>query len=132
MNSKYLGILVILVAVGIAVWYFGNPKDSGPSESSKFNGSSNQQAPTSPNSDDSSSEDDTPATVEEVPNALVGELLASDDKKKGNLRIRLADSGRIIYLNTSRDFTALIGKQVQASIEGSIDDFRLLDIKEKN
>src|SRR5690606_30800429 len=69
--------------------------------------------------------------IEEVPNALEGELLVSTDRRRGNLMLLLEDSDRIIYLNTSRDFSQLVGKQVSVIIEGSLDDFRLIDIQEK-
>jgi hypothetical protein len=43
----------------------------------------------------------------------------------------LKDSDKVIYLNTSRDFSSLTGKQVIVTIDGSQDDFRLVDIKAK-
>jgi hypothetical protein len=43
----------------------------------------------------------------------------------------LSDSDRIIYLYTSRDYSALLGKNVMVTIDGSLDDFRLVDIKEQ-
>jgi hypothetical protein len=69
--------------------------------------------------------------VQDMPNALEGELKVSTDKRRGNLMLLMNDSDRIIYLNTSRDFSTLIGKQVSVTIEGSLDDFRLVDIKAK-
>jgi hypothetical protein len=70
-------------------------------------------------------------TITDVPNALEGELQVSNDTKRGNLMLLLKDSDKVIYLNTSRDFSSLTGKQVIVTIDGSQDDFRLVDIKAK-
>jgi hypothetical protein len=127
MKSRNLVMVVVLLLIAVAIWYFGNPEDGGPNPENRFKGSDTTQL----GSTVDTSSNNLGQTVEEVPNALVGELMASNDKKKGNLMIKLDGTGRIIYLNTSRDFSSLIGKHVQVSIEGSTDDFRLLDIKEK-
>ncbi|MBX4188232.1 MAG: hypothetical protein KW793_03820 [Candidatus Doudnabacteria bacterium] len=111
--KNILALLVVMLGV-VAFIYFGMGKknDSVEKESSQTKKTDSQQK----------------AEVTEVPNALEGELKQSNDKRRGNLMLLLNDSDRIIYLNTSRDFSPLIGKQVSVSIEGSLDDFRLVDI----
>jgi hypothetical protein len=117
MKLKYIFAVFVLAVVGFGVWYFSKPSVE------PINNQENTLTPQPPGQS-------TGDVVEEVPNALEGELRDSSDKRRGNLMLLLKDSDRIIYLNTSRDFSQLIGKQVSVSIEGSLDDFRLLDIKE--
>jgi hypothetical protein len=120
MKPKYILILLVvaLVACGWLLW----GRDDGETDSSTGGSSNSSQNQQGGNGD---------TAVEEVPNALEGELRVSTDKRRGNLMLLMNDSDRIIYLNTSRDFSALVGKQVSVSIEGSLDDFRLIDIKAK-
>jgi hypothetical protein len=118
MKSKYIIAILVLAAAGYGVWHFSRSK--APSDDVN-----DRMVPPTQQTD---GEGET--IVEEVPNALEGELKESNDKRRGNLMLMLKDSDRIIYLNTSRDFSQFIGKQVSVSIEGSLDDFRLLDIKE--
>lgn len=120
MKPKYLFAIIVLAIIGFAWWYLSKPAEPT---------NNNQQTPVPP-SQQTEQEGDT--IVEEVPNAFEGELRQSTDKRRGNLMLLLKDSDRVIYLNTSRDFSQFIGKQVSVSIEGSLDDFRLLDIKESN
>jgi hypothetical protein len=121
MKPKHIISLIVLVALGAGVWYFGM-KDDEPA-------STNNPTNNTQNSENNSNSSEQPEVVSEVPNGFVGELRVSSDKKRGNLMLMLKDSDRIIYLNTSRDFSSLIGKQVRVTIEGSLDDFRLIDIK---
>lgn len=121
MKSKNIILILILAVVGFAAWAMfnsGNTEEAGKSDT---NSPENTQAVPS--------EGDSEVMVEEVPNGFEGELKASSDKRRGNLMLLLKDSDRIIYLNTSRDYSSLIGKQVKVDIEGSLDDFRLVDIK---
>jgi hypothetical protein len=120
MKPKNIIIALVLLAAAWAIWSFTGKS----ADSQKGNGGPEEQS--TQNSQPSGQEQ-----VQEVPNALEGELKVSNDKKRGNLMLLLANSDRIIYLNTSRDFGSLIGKQVIVSIEGSLDDFALQDIKVK-
>jgi hypothetical protein len=117
MKPKNILLFLVLLGAGLAVWFFVKP--------------SSTKAPANEDTQQSQEQGnkDGDTVVEEIPNALEGELKASNDKRRGNLMLLLKDSDRVIYLNTSRDFSQLIGKQVSVSIEGSLDDFRLLDIK---
>lgn len=55
-----------------------------------------------------------------------GKLQASNNKTKGNLMLKTATS--TIYINTSRDFSDLMGKQVQVTYQGTANSFQLGDI----
>jgi len=126
MKQKFLlPVILIVAAIGV-YWYFGM-KEPGQTQQEQ---SKNQQ-PTKQIQQSQETPEDETTKVEEVPNALEGELKISNDKKRGNYMLLLNDSDRIIYLNTGRDYSDLVGKQVSVAIEGSLDDFRLVDIKVK-
>ena len=59
---------------------------------------------------------------------LSGALLVSDNLDKGNLMLLFGNS--IVYIKTSRDFSDLVDKNVVVSVEGTLDKFVLLEIKE--
>ena len=58
-----------------------------------------------------------------------GMLYASEDKGRGNLK--LTSDNTDIYIRTSRDFSSLIGLSVVVTIEGTLDNFELVDIQPK-
>jgi hypothetical protein len=122
MKAKIFVWLIVLILIIGGVWYFGikekTPESAEQEDKSLIKNNIGQ---------DNTSE----VTTEEIPNSLVGELKVSNDKRRGNLMLLLENSDRIIYLNTSRDFSSLVGEQVIVTIDGSLDDFRLVDIKEK-
>lgn len=62
-------------------------------------------------------------------NYLEGVLHNSEDSNRGNLKLisKLGD----IYLRTSRDFSSLVGFQVLVLINGTHENFELLDIQAK-
>jgi len=66
--------------------------------------------------------------ADENVNTLEGVLWSSDDETKGNLM--LVNNNTTIYIRTSRDFSGLTGKYVIASIDGTRDNFTLLNIEE--
>ena len=66
--------------------------------------------------------------ADENVNTLEGVLWSSDDETKGNLM--LVNNNTTIYIRTSRDFSGLTGKYVIASIDGTQDNFTLLNIEE--
>jgi|SRR3989344_1802081 len=59
---------------------------------------------------------------------LEGTLWRSDDDAKGNLMLVTSDT--TIYIRTSRNFNELVGKNVVASIDGTLENFTLLNIEE--
>lgn len=121
MKSKNILILIILLAAAGVVWFMmsGDSQNTADEENDNNAPQSQEAAPNKSNE----------VIVEEVPNSLEGELKNSSDKRRGNYMLLLQNSDRIIYLNTSRDYSSLVGKSVRADIEGSMDDFRLVDIK---
>lgn len=62
-------------------------------------------------------------------NYLEGVLYKSEDLNRGNFK--LSSSVGDIYLRTSRDFSALIGFQVLVLINGTKDNFKLVDVQSK-
>lgn len=61
-------------------------------------------------------------------NALEGTLWPSDNETKGNLM--LVGKNATVYIRTSRDFSDLVGKYIIASINGTLENFTLLNIEE--
>mgnify|MGYP001567969249 CR=1 FL=1 len=61
-------------------------------------------------------------------NMLEGVLWSSDDDTKGNFM--LVTGNKTIYIKTSRKFNELAGKNVIVSIDGTPDNFTLLNIEE--
>ena len=53
-------------------------------------------------------------------------LMVSNNTTKGNYMITV--SGHTVYLNTSRDYSALVGKPVNVIYTGDINSFSLQDI----
>ncbi len=64
----------------------------------------------------------------ETVDTLEGVLWSSDDEAKGNLI--LVNQYATIYLKTSREFGNLVGKNVIVSVDGTLDNFTLLNIEE--
>ncbi|MDP2933708.1 MAG: hypothetical protein Q8N81_06290, partial [bacterium] len=111
-KNKYLiGViagLVVLAAIIAIVKYSGQKPETSPDN----NATSNKTLP-----------------LEAGKNQLVGELKKTDDIESGNLMLITTD--KKLYLNTTRDFNSLVGKQVVVTIDGDSQNFRLIDIKEK-
>ena len=68
------------------------------------------------------------AIIKKLDNMLEGILWASDNAAKGNLMLVTGDT--TIYINTSRNFNELKGKNVIVTIDGAPDNFTLLNIEE--
>lgn len=66
--------------------------------------------------------------IKKSSNTLEGVLWSSDNIAKGNLMLVTANT--TIYINTSRKFNELAGKNVVVSIDGTPDNFTLLNIEE--
>lgn len=60
---------------------------------------------------------------------LAGKLMDSDNVELGNYMLVAEDTK--VYLNTIRNFQPLVGREVVVTIDGTLDSFRLVDIKEK-
>lgn len=80
--------------------------------------------------------ENTPKKTQETPEAtdtelkLEGKLEKSDNPGRGNLMLITKETR--VYLYASKDFSGLVGKNVTVEAEGSIDNFRLIGIKEIN
>ena len=59
----------------------------------------------------------------------LGKLEKSSDTKRGSLMLIMQDSDRTVFINTSRDYSALIGKDVKVTIDGDFSGFTLLNIE---
>ena len=66
-------------------------------------------------------------TAENI-DTLEGVLWSSDNETRGNLI--LVNQYATIYLKTSREFGSLVGKNVIVSVDGTLDNFTLLNIEE--
>lgn len=66
--------------------------------------------------------------VAKTNSTLEGTLWASDNEARGNLM--LVNNIANVYIKTYRDFNNLIGERVIVSIDGTLDDFTLLNIEE--
>ena len=107
----WIGVAVIVVA---ALWLSLSKKAENKPEQQQQN--QNQQEVVQPS-------DSTPAAKSDVWN---GTLQKSDNAAKGNLLLITSD--RNIYIRSNRDFSALIGKKVRVSYEGTWQNFVLGDI----
>lgn len=73
----------------------------------------------------------TPTSEGKQPNGTFtrqGTLLTSDNPARGNLMLKTQNS--TFYLRTGRDYSALLGKSVTATGNGTIEQFSLVDITE--
>lgn len=62
-------------------------------------------------------------------NHLEGRLENSNDMNRGNFK--LVSSVGDIYIRTARDFAGLVGSDVLVKIEGTLDNFKLIDIERR-
>ncbi len=122
-NQRYIVIGVIVIAL-IAGWQLlRQPAQVG---------TENQNQEEKPSvlieeqGDESSSNQ---MTIKDSENVWEGTLKNSDNTSKGNLMLVTKDHN--IYIKTSRDFSQLLGKEVKATYEGSLESFRLGEIVAK-
>ena len=116
-TSKYLPpavvVLVILIIAGVQLFKQNKPaSDESPAGEQQQNG-----------------ENDEKETLTGAPGAFEGTLKISDNLKRGNLMLITPE--RAIYLFTSRDYSALLDKEVHLEIEGTLENFSLVDIRAK-
>lgn len=113
---RVLAVIVVLLAAGLAVWKLTAKRESGIP----------QVVNTTIENDNSEAATDLSQSEALQGNIMEGTLKASDNPKRGNLMLVTASS--TIYIYTSRDFTALLDKEVKVSYDGTTDNFRLGDI----
>lgn len=123
-TSKYLPIAVVIIVIALVagIQYY---KNRGSSDEKAAEQIQNGQSGTVENQGE----------TESVPKAgtledqFTGTLKISDNLKRGNLM--LITEERTIYLFTSRDYSALLDKAVRVEVEGTLENFRLVDIAAK-
>jgi len=119
MNAKrmWIGVTVVVV-VAAAVWFsIGSKPNEDKNTQQAEQNSNNSQTPT-------------PTPSQTQGNGINGTLKASDNHARGNLM--LVTDTQTIYIHTSRDFSALVGKNVTMTIDGPVTSFTLLDIVPQN
>ena len=112
-NREYVIAAIVLILLGIIIW-----------KTQKSTPLTKQQA-NEPLKSTSTQDKIAPAES----NNLEGQLKISDDAKRGNLMLIMED--RTIYIFTARDYSQLLDKKVKLQIDGSLENFRLIDIKLK-
>src|SRR3989344_2313032 len=101
--KKLLGFLAMAVIIFAVIWFALYQ----PATNSNLENGMQNQDETGKDAD----EDATPI----VGNVWFGELRTSDNASKGNLMLLLSDgSNKIVYITTSRDYTALLDRRVAA------------------
>lgn len=117
--------LIVIVAIVLAGWLvFGRSGDNNVTTENNNNTGGNQS---SGNNNETPSDTDQESTDTDSGDGIAGILRVSDNQSLGNLMIVTED--HTVYLHTSRDFSALVGKNVVVQIEGNLQSFTLIDIK---
>ncbi|HEX5430247.1 MAG TPA: hypothetical protein VFX17_04190 [Patescibacteria group bacterium] len=133
--SRRTWTTVVVVVIVAAIVYFGfiKPNGSNPQNSNtqteqgdqnQTNVSGDNQASDNTNSSGTQTQNTTNATTGNV--AASGTLMVSDNPARGNLMVA-SPSGNI-YIATKRDFGSLVGKQVNLSASGTLNQFTFLDL----
>ena len=122
MNKKQmqgLGVIVLIFALGAIIWFF-RTKSPQTTDSTQSNQPTEQ----------------TPAGTTTIgghtttsAQTWTGTLKTSDNSSKGSLMLLTKDY--TIYIRTSRDYSALLGKTVSVSYKGTVNNFTLQDIVAK-
>lgn len=118
MKSKNILWAAVVVVAALAVWYFAKPSKQASNPPGQNNGQTNQN----------SNSAGQPAT-QVSGNTISGVLKASDTPSRGNLM--LVTDTQTVYIHTSRDYSGLLGKQVTVTYDGTLINFKLLDISAK-
>lgn len=116
-KKAYVWGAIVIVVLGLAGWIIGHKLAD-----KKTAGTGDQAA-----ADQSQTENQ--AVIPE--NAWLGTLRESDSKSRGNLMLEWQTGKPPVYINTSRDFSQFIGREVIVTFEGDQKEFRLLDIQAK-
>ena len=116
-NQQYFATIAVLVVLVALIWNFktkpANNTSSSPTNNSNVHTEIKKDAPAT-----------TPSSAE--PSLWTGTLKKSDNSSKGNLM--LVTKERTIYIHSSRDWSALMDKEVNVKYEGSLQGFTLIDI----
>lgn len=116
--QKYFWVIILTLVLLLAVVFIQRLKETPNIDSSK-----NQETKQDSNQPQNNQQ---PGSTD---NILRGVLKSSNDKTKGNLMLLLADSDRIIYLHTARNYNDLIETPVIVTIDGDLTNFTLVKIE---
>jgi hypothetical protein len=122
--------LVVVVVIGYFLFQrkdASNPQTTDDQTNSENTSSAPTGSETSQNTNNSTNQNQT-TTGNSVPAGNVsatGTLVVSDNPGRGNLMLLDSSHGKI-YVKTSRDFTAIIGKPVTLSAKGTVGSFVFL------
>lgn len=123
--KQWAPLVILLVAAAIVGWQLGQPDD----KKTELTGTTTEQ--TANTTEIPTGTISNPASA--TPTAVVGNmrfegtLLPSPDIKRGNVVVKTGTSE--IYLWTSRDIQDLVNKQVVVEAQGTMQGFKVLDIK---
>jgi hypothetical protein len=113
--KKTIFLLVLIGAIAAVAYYYKKPDDKKQTADDK------ELLGTQPNN----------ITDTIAGNAWTGTLKKSDISTKGNLMLVFPDQSKV-YIQTSRDFSNLIDKEVVVEIKGSKESFQLIEIHPAN
>jgi len=117
-NKVNIGIAVAAVIVVLGfLWIHAGKQVSAPAMETQ--NQANEPAQTTTNKSATQSPSSSAKT-------WTGILQDSNNAKKGQYMISI--QGHTIYINTSRDYSSLVGKQVNVGYQGTTDSFVLGDI----
>ena len=116
----YIGVAGVLVVIAL-IWLFKSKPVGQTSQSSDEQAGAQQTIQQRTTTDAS--------TIAPALNTWDGTLKMSDNSAKGNLMLVTKD--HTVYLKTSRDFSALVGKEVTVVYTGTVDSFTLENISAK-
>lgn len=119
-NPQRIAVAVVILGLLASIYYFG---------SSKPEQSQNPNTPAPQSQSQEESEDDMEQQESDLENTWEGVLKLSDNSKKGNLMLVMGK--QVIYINTSRDYSSLLEKEVRVIYDGTLENFRLGDIISK-
>ncbi len=118
LNKASAKILISMALISLIAAGCSSKTEQSTSNSSNSIPSQNQTVKQTPNP--------TPSPISNPDSVWQGILKSSDNSARGNYMLILDKS--LVYINTSRDYSALVGKQVNVRYSGSLESFKLEDI----
>ena len=118
-NRAVVILLVIILLIGLG-YYTNNNRQANQTKQGDSNSPSSQQNKAITNNED--------ATSQGGILTRMGTFMRTDNPNKGNFIIQTATSN--FYIFTSRDYSSLLGKQVELTANGTTENFTLVDIVE--
>ena len=125
--------VAMLLAAGCDSSVSGTGDQNPPASSNQTNDSKNTPAPADNMKKDGSATGSSNQKAGDsmmTGNDIKGTLEATNNPAKGNYMIMV--NGHMLYIHTSRDFSALVGKSVNVSYTGDMNSFVVKDIMSAN